>query len=314
MKIFGPPAATLTGLAVGDSLGMPFEMSPGHSPLLLGWQGGFENGKNNPFSSHLKAGQWTDDTQMAKALAGSLLREKTYSPADAARSYLAWYQSDDVRGIGGTTEKAMVRLASGFPWTQSGIAGAEGNGSAMRIAPLGLLFHCNIQAAAEMAAIDSRITHKSPDAEAGAMAVALGVAALLQGAQKEAVLSKVLEWLPDGLQLKYRLIGAEARIRHHLPERELADSISEMGVSGHVLDTVPAAFVAFMSTTNFRDAVRAAILAGGDTDTTGAITGALAGTYYGITQVAPFLENVELGSELRDLEMNLYVAARQVGP
>jgi ADP-ribosyl-[dinitrogen reductase] hydrolase len=291
---------------------MPFEMSACHSRELLHWQGDFLDGRNSPYTKWLKAGQWTDDTKMAKALAESLLAESTYSPADAARRYLAWYQSGDLRGIGTSTQAAMVKLASGIPWSQSGMPDAEGNGSAMRAAPIGLLFRYDIQAAAEMAAIDARLTHKTVEAEAGSMAVAAGVSALLQGASPRTVIRKALEWVPEKTQMKFRLMAAEARTLPTRPERELAETLCDMGTSGHVIDTVPAAFMAFASTKTFREAVRAAILAGGDTDTTAAITGALAGTYYGIEQVAPFLEKIEAAQELRDLEQNLFAAARPV--
>lgn len=312
MKTSGPKCATLTGLAVGDALGMPFEMSPALDPRLLAWKGGYLDGRNSPYTKELKAGQWTDDTKMAKMLAGSLLREDTYSPADAARSYLGWFRSGDLRGIGTSTHKAMSRLDAGFPWTQSGDPGAEGNGTAMRVAPIGVLFRFNIQAAAEMAAIDARVTHKSAEAEAGSMAVAVGVSSLLQGSTPQTVIGKVLEWMPEGSQMKFRLMAAQARAGPGRSERELADVIADMGVAAHVIQTVPAAFLAVAATTNFRDAVRVAILAGGDTDTTGAVAGALAGTYYGIEQVAPFLDQLEAAQELRDVEQNLFAAARTV--
>lgn len=308
-----PKVATLTGLAVGDALGMPFEMCGVHSNILLNWKGEFRDGRASAYTQDLKAGQWTDDTKMAKALAESLRAEGTYSPAAAAKKYLDWFQSGDLRGIGTTTQQAMTRLEAGYPWTQSGIVGSEGNGSAMRMAPVGILFRDNIQAAAEMAVIDSRITHKSPEAEAGSIAVAVGVAALLQGVPREALISKVLEWMPDDrLQLAQRLRTAQGMVKQGCSERDLANNLAEFGTSAHVVQTVPTAFLAFASTTSFRDAVHVAVLAGGDTDTTAAIVGALAGTFYGIEQVATLLEHVEGAKELRALERSLYKAARPV--
>lgn len=112
--------------------------------------------------------------------------------------------------------------------------------------------------------------------------------------------------------MKFRLMAAHAKTMPHRTERDLADTICDMGASAHVLQTVPAAFLAVASTTNFRDAVRAAILAGGDTDTTAAIAGALAGTFYGIQEVAPFLPGLEAAEELRNLEQNLFAASRPV--
>lgn len=323
MKIDGPKIATLTGLAVGDSLGMPFEMLHSLSDKLLSWNGWFKDAENNPLTAGLKAGQWTDDTKMARALAESLVEADTYSPADAAKRYLAWYKSNDLRGIGTTTAKAMSRLHAGMPWTQSGVAGSEGNGTAMRAAPLGVAFWRNIQAAAEMARIDASITHKSEMAEQGAVAVAVGVALIIEGrVSKQDLILKVLEWVPKG-QMHSRLLTAHRKsgIALRRPatsastrsaHRIFIDTLVELGTGAHVIQTVPAAFCAFVGSEDFQDAVELAVRAGGDTDTTAAITGALAGTYYGIEQVARYIDHVEDAEELRLLECGLLGVAKPV--
>lgn len=310
-----PAPATLTGLAIGDSLGMPFEMSKPSHPRLKAWGGGYEDGSASPYTKELGPGQWTDDTKMAKALAESLIEEKAYSPAGAARKYLEWYRSGDLRGIGTATYQAMKKLDMNVPWTQSGTPNAEGNGTAMRVGPLGLFYRFNIQAAAEMAAIDARITHDSHEARVGSVAVALGVTALLQGAIPETVVSKVLEWLPDS-EIRNRLREVERTFEYLIgsSDETVAEAIAKMGAKAHVIETVPAAFMALATTRSFKGALRAAILCGGDTDTTGAVTGALAGTYYGISQVQPFLDGLEAANELRAIEQALYDNAPQVQP
>lgn len=310
----GPQIATLTGLAVGDALGMPFEMLHSLSDKLLSWNGWFEEAGNNPLTAGLKAGQWTDDTKMARALAESLVEHETYSPADAAKRYLAWYKSNDLRGIGTTTAKAMSRLDAGMPWTQSGVAGSEGNGTAMRAAPLGVAFWRNIQAAAEMARIDAAITHKSEMAEQGAVAVAIGVALLIEHRiAKQDLILKVLEWIPKGV-MHSRLLTAhrKAPLGLNRKDRSFIEVLVELGTGAHVIQTVPAAFCAFVGSTSFADAVELAVRAGGDTDTTAAITGALAGTYYGIEQVARYIDKVEAAEELRLLECGLLGVAKPI--
>lgn len=314
MNATGHVPATLTGQAIGDALGMPFELLPNGHDHLRTWKGGFVSGRNSPFTRDLNPGQWTDDTKMAVQLAQSLRHEQTYSPVDASRRYLAWFHSGDLRGIGKMTRQALTRLDMNLPWTQSGGVGAEGNGTAMRVAPIGLFFRHNIQAAGEMAVIDARITHNSLEAATGSMAVALGVAALLQGATPEDLAHRIVDLLPpsrvrDGLvDIDMLDLGSDHR------EDALARKIADMGVSAHVVQTVPAAFAAFAATRNFHDAVRVAILAGGDTDTTAAITGALAGTYYGASQVEPFMAQLEDADVLRELEVTLYEDAPEPRP
>jgi ADP-ribosylglycohydrolase len=311
MKLDGPPAATLTGLAVGDSLGMPFEtMSRFEGPLLV-WNGWFEASKYHK----LDAGQWTDDTQMATALAESLLFMGTYSPAEAAKRYLKWHTSGDCRGQGGATGKAMAKLKAGLTWAQSGTPNAEGNGSAMRVAPMGLFFHRNIEAAVKMARVDSRITHGSLEAEVGAIAVAVGISLLAQhSATRDTLIHKVIEWTGStGTQVHARLFNVLGVLKRDLSTNEkVVDTLVEMGTGGHVIQTVPAAFLAFCATRSFKDAIECAIRAGGDTDTVGAITGALAGTAYGIEQVARYLQDVEGAEQLRALERRLYAEGPSV--
>lgn len=309
-----PAPATLTGLAIGDAMGMPFEMSKPTSPRLKAWSGGYEDGSRSPYTKDLKPGQWTDDTKMARALAESLVEEKTYSPAGAVRKYLEWFDSGDLRGIGTSTFKAMTRLKMNVPWTQSGTPDGEGNGTAMRVGPLGLFFRHNFQAAGEMAKIDAGITHDSHEARVGSMAVAWGVVGILQGAIPETIVSKILEWVPDS-EIRNRLKKVERDLEFLIgtSDESVAETIATtMGAGAHVVETVPAAFMAFGATRSFKGAIRAAILCGGDTDTTGAVVGALAGTYYGISQVEPFLAGLEAAAELRALEQALFDNAPMV--
>lgn len=312
MQISGPRQATLTGLATGDALGMPFETAHYRDKHLLAWQGEFL-----PSEHHgLEPGQWTDDTMMSKCLAESLVAHKVYAPADAAKRYAAWYDlgAPERRGRGKTTEKALCKLAHGLPWTQTGDPDSLGNGAAMRAAPLGLIYRENIQAAAEMARIDARITHRHPEAVHGAVAVAVGVAALCQGLQPFNILRAVVEWMPSNSKMYMKFHQAAAMTQRVLPKSgpnimPATELLVEVGTAANVLESVPAAFLAFVATKSYREAIETAVRAGGDTDTIAAIAGALAGTHYGFGQVAPYAEKVEAIAELRALEQNLYNAA-----
>lgn len=314
-----PAPATLTGLAVGDALGLQFETAEASDPKLVAW-----DGTMGPSEYHkLRKGQWSDDTMMSKLLAESLLAEGTYSPADAAKRYARWLASGDKRGMGKATEKALRRLLSGLTWVQSGEPGAEGNGTAMRAGPLGIFFAYNVEAAAKMASIDAQITHLSREAQCGSSAVATATAILAMGGDRYSFAHKMLEWLPEnslvlgGVEsvLKY----CEGRVWNKELEwdpdfrKEVLQQLQKIGTKCHVVQTVPAAFLAFMATSSYKDAIETAIRAGGDTDTTAAITGALAGTFYGIEQVRPYLSGLEDAEGLRALEEQLFERAPVVG-
>lgn len=301
--------ATLTGLAIGDALGMPFEMDHFTSERLMGWNGDYwPCAENHPFLNGLAAGQWTDDTKMARALSESLAEDRTFNPGDIARRYLAWFNSGDLRGIGSTTSKALTNLKQQKPWTNTGVIGSEGNGTAMRIAPLGLFYRNWPTAVAKMARLDATITHDSDAAREGSVAVAVAIA-LMVGKQypKAKLIPALLDILQPG-QIELRLRGTKAKVNRASQSIEAAYSVlTEMGAGGHVVETVPAAFLAFLATNTFADAVKIAIMAGGDTDTTAAITGALAGSFYGIDGIDGYYKkHLEDFDQLHGLERELY--------
>src|SRR5581483_8770138 len=156
----------LLGLAVGDALGAAVEFSPpGTFAPVVGYRAGGPHG--------LEPGEWTDDTSMALALADSIANA-SWDLNDQAERYLAWLQTGkySVNGrlfdIGMTTRFALLRFQqSGDAWTSGDpAAGASGNGSIMRLAPVPIayarLFPDRLGDLVERAVESSRPTHASP--------------------------------------------------------------------------------------------------------------------------------------------------------
>lgn len=274
--------ATLVGCAIGDALGNPFEMRPAASPMLKEWDGLFKAG--GTFWKG-EAGQYTDDTLMSIALASSLIEKEGFDVEHVAAQYLAWYETGNTRGIGTTTAAACVNLKLGALWNESGLTHsvdglpAGGNGTAMRAAPIGLFYRNNIGTLMESALLDASITHNSLEPKMGSIAVALATAFLSNGTHSQiGVLEEVKDILSESV-VKQKLELAYAHLKD---ETSPILALADIGVSGYVPETVGAAFYCFAATDNFKDAVVMAVKAGGDTDTTAAIVGALAGTYYGL--------------------------------
>lgn len=308
--------ATLTGLAIGDALGMPFETHPFSSTALHAWDGSFQSGASNTLQPDMAPGQWTDDTKMALGLAESLIEANTYSPVAAAAQYVGWFFSGDHRGMGKATRLALERLIRGHHWLDSGIQGAQGNGTAMRAAPLGLFYHRNPLAAAKAAVIDARITHASKEAEDGSAIVAAAVAILMrEDFNPKNLIQSTLYYTGFESEVASKLCDVrdffEDRKFDKVEERLKAafTLMLQMGTGAHVVQTVPAAFLCFLSTSSFKDAVELAIRAGGDTDTTAAITGALAGTFYGVEATSPYLDQLEDSHKLTHIDNLLYLTA-----
>ena len=263
----------LLGLAIGDALGMPFETRRPDDPFLKAWDGftylNSEYHKLNP-------GQWTDDTLMSTVLAESLIKHGRFVPEDVAGRYCQWYVEGPHRGMGKTTKLALQAIHFGVEWTHAGVKGAEGNGTAMRAAPLGL-FSKDPWKILDAASLDASITHKSREAEAGSEAVSLGVGLLASGTTKPRLVDNLLAFLKPS-KVKSQLMRIDRLWDDGLTAQE---ALVEFGTAAHVVQTVPSAFAAFLLTDSYLEAIQVAIRAGGDTDTTAAITGALAGAYYG---------------------------------
>ncbi len=300
--------ATLVGCAIGDALGNPFEMKPAASPALKSWDGLFKAGGT---FWRGEAGQYTDDTLMSIALSYSLVEKNGFEAEHVAAQYLAWYESGNTRGIGTTTAGAMVNLKMGAAWNESGLTQtidglpAGGNGTAMRAAPIGLFYRNDIETLLKVALLDASITHNAHEPKMGSVAVALATAFLANGTHSQiGVLEEVKDIVADS-EVKEKLVLAHSLLENKASHSE---ALAQIGTSGYVPETVGAAFYCFAATDNFKDAVVMAVKAGGDTDTTAAIVGALAGTYYGLegipSEYKDQVENFQLLQDLTDELVN----------
>lgn len=286
---------------------MPFETAKPNSERLLNWDGSYQASAYHK----LNPGQWTDDTQMSLALTKSLLEKGYYDPASVARNYLAWYQGSP-RGMGKNTAAAMQNLANDAPWHESGIVGAEGNGSAMRAAPLGAYFwrgSVRLASTAHWARVDAVISHNSREAKEGSVAIAVAVSHLCSGGSKETLIPRILEHLkPSNIAFSLKFI-------HTLMEdgEDFQQIIQDMswgvnGIGAHVVASVPGAISCFLYSSDFQNCIESAIRAGGDTDSTAAMAGAMAGSFYGYEAIPErYKAGLEDAEAIRDLELSLLV-------
>lgn len=287
----------LLGLAIGDALGMPFE---GLAPETIGAQCD-QVTKFLP-GYGLAAGQYTDDTIMALCMAESVVQEGCVAPEDIARRFVAWFDSGDLRGIGNICRESILNLKSGVSWRESGIRGewAAGNGTAMRIAPVGLLDCHDMGQLREDCWSTSIITHDNPEAVAGATAVAYVIAQLVTGdPDGESLLTGAADFVGDS-DVARNLLTAQGLLRSSTPT---AEALAILGTGGYVVETVASALYCFLRTPiDFSATVSAAVMGGGDTDTTAAVAGAISGTYNGLHNLPPQLvAQVEDSEKLQDL-------------
>lgn len=239
------------GLAVGDALGVPYEFSVRGTFKCTGMVG---NGTHRQY-----AGTWSDDTSMALCICASIKRLGIIDTADIAGRFRRWLEQGDftcdgrVFDVGVTCKRAIL---TGVPAKSYDDCG---NGSLMRTAPLAMLDHIEPYDIREVSAI----THAHPVAEWSCV-----------------TLCDMLRTIRD--------VGTPAKgdLRHrygYIASRPI-EAVKSDGYCEHTLE---AALWCFLNTFSYADCVLAAVNLGGDTDTTAAVAGAIAGVYYGFGAIPP---------------------------
>jgi len=210
----------------------------------------FEGMKNFPrykrFSLYPKHTRFTDDTVMSVATADAILFNRNYR--DVYKEYYARYPHAGY----GKTFKMWAKSPIKIPYN------SWGNGSAMRVSPVGWAFETETTVLEE-AEKSAAVTHNHPEGIKGAKAVALAIHMLRNGALKEDIEKRIPE------EFGYDV-------------HPLINDQWDVSCQG----CVPQAFAAFLEAEGFEDCIRRAIFKGGDSDTIAAIAGSFAEPYYGI--------------------------------
>jgi poly(ADP-ribose) glycohydrolase ARH3 len=318
----------LLGTFVGDALGMPFENWPperiardcGTPDRMLGarlWLRGYAvtfGALHGSFGgAPLGRGTYTDDTQMMIGVAESLAACGGFDGADMARRFVENY--DPRRGYGPGATKAIGGLRRGLPWDEVGKqlfngTGSFGNGAAMRAAPVGLLYHDDPAALRRLAELQASITHAHPLGREGAALQAFAVACALQrepgeGFDAAQFLAELRGFVPGDCEVFQNKLAQVADLLARQPAiREVVDAL---GNNVTAQGSVPAALYAFLANNrSFRDAVVYAVSLGGDTDTIGAMAGAVAGALHGVKAIpSDWWDALENGPKGRDYVQQL---------
>ncbi|WP_048306467.1 ADP-ribosylglycohydrolase family protein [Halomonas sp. PR-M31] len=289
----------LLGLAVGDALGAPLEFQ--RRERIIPITGMIEGGK-----FRMRRGEWTDDTAMALCLADSLLACDGLNAADQMAHYWRWANDGEnstrqrAFGIGKTVAKAVARYQrSGEPWCGSDALSASGNGSIMRLAPVAMRY-AGAPSLTVHAEASSRTTHASPLCLSACRLMALLLERALLGETTKS------RWLDT--------VGLESGDYHSMFMPLLAGEYrdkaeEEIRGSGYVLESLEAALWCLWHSDNFADAVLKAANLGDDADTTAAVTGQLAGAFYGVTAIpALWCRQLHAYDRIRDRAVKLHAA------
>jgi ADP-ribosyl-[dinitrogen reductase] hydrolase len=230
----------------------------------------------------LPAGTFTDDTEMALALAESLLAQRPpaqLDPTDLAQRFLIWYSAGPP-DVGVHIGQVLDRVARGEPWARAVEAvqahhpESAGNGSVMRCWPVAVAYWDDLPALLAASRLQSQVTHPHPECVAGSALVNAIIYFLLHGAVPRDAMAQALAAVGD-------LPPALRRTVEEAPRRLR----SELKNSGWVRHTLESAIWGLTTTGSFEEAVIQVVNLGNDADTAGAVVGALAGAAYGLEAV-----------------------------
>ena len=266
----------LLGLACGDALGRPVEFMSADAITA-------EHGRLDEMVGHgtwnQQAGTITDDTEQALCIARSVVEKRGFDPVDIATRFVAWYDSDPF-DIGRMTMQSLSRLKHGDEWNEAGQQVWEaspegqnaGNGSVMRCPPLAVPYVTDREKLVEVSRDSSRITHADPRCTDGCAILTLTVAGLLQNVDKP---------LQDALD---HVAGAPEELTAALEPIPRGAS-PDLQTSGYVVHSLQTALYDGLHADSATEAIVTAVNRGGDTDTIGAIAGAVAGARFGASDL-----------------------------
>lgn len=239
---------TVYGAACGDALGVPYEFKDRETFYCDGTMTGYGT-HNQP------AGTWSDDTSMMIATCDSIRRTHTVDVNDILLRFKNWFSNREYACGGSVFDYGLTTAAAILQGKGQNTISDNGNGSLMRIAPLAY-----IDWSEDCVFNVSAITHAHK---------------ISKDVCVEYV--RLLRDFIEGNTTREMLIAMFPDLANAAP--------SQIRSGGFVKDTMTAALWCFMTTNNYKDCVVKAVNLGDDTDTTAAVAGALAGTYYGYEDI-----------------------------
>lgn len=282
----------LVGLACGDALGRPVEF---RSPDWIADQHGTVTEMLAHGTHGQPAGTVTDDTDMALCIARSLVEQQAFDGQDIAGRFASWYD-DGPFDIGIMTTDAISEYKSGASWRDAGrevwqrrSEGANaGNGSIMRCAPHAIAFADDSDGLETVSTTSSAITHYDPRCRYGCVILNHTIAGYLRGDDQP--LSDAIARVEDDAPAE--LVETMRLVPDHADESHLENT-------GYVVHTLQTSMYDAVTADSPEDAIVRSVNRGGDTDTLGAVTGAIAGARFGVDALPDrWLETVQYREDL----------------
>lgn len=294
----------LLGVAVGNVLGIPVE-GWRRDAILRRFPGGLRD-----IDAAERDRPWDDDLAQTVLLAEALLDRNPLDLADLAERLVRW-QRENGRGIGALTRRVIAELAAGTPatdaarrvWEREG-RNAAGNGAVMRCSPVALRRRRSSDHLVEETRQSALITHYDPRCIASAIALNAALVCSLHGVRLD------LNELASCLENSGAPSEVSAAIRA-VPGAHLEDfDLSDPRTMGYTLKAMQVGLWALVQDADFESVLVAVVHAGGDTDTNGAVAGAIMGSRVGLGGIPQrWLDSIHQRERLVDLADRLFAAS-----
>lgn len=270
----------LYGLAVGDALGRITEFI---SLSAIKTKYGEKGIQDLPDPA-----LFTDDTQMSIAIAEALIKagEKDIESIMVAvkDEFIKWYHSpENTRAPGRTCLTGVANMEQGVHWSESGVAGSKGCGSAMRAAPIGYLYQNDPDKLREVAHATGICTHGHPTADAACIGAAYLVKLALDGIDPENMINDLLDFT-TGISSEWE--EAIAKVEKCLDWEEEEKALEYLGEGWIGEEAVALSLYCFLK---YPDSYEKVVIRGantnGDSDSIACIGGSISGAYLGIDAI-----------------------------
>ena len=249
------------GALVGDIIGSVYE---------------FQNTKSTDFELFTPNSTFTDDSVMTLAVAKWLMEDEVHSTAHLIRCMQELGDRYPNAGYGGNFGW-WLRQSNPAPYS------SWGNGSGMRVSPVGL-YAKTLDEALALSALTASVSHNHAEGVKGAQAVATSVFLCKEGKTKQ----EIKEYVEQNFGYNLNRTIAEIRPNYNF-------DVSCQG-------SVPEAIIAFLEGNSFEEVIRLAISLGGDSDTIGCMAGAIAACMYPIPDYMTEKCDSLLTEDLREIK------------
>jgi ADP-ribosyl-[dinitrogen reductase] hydrolase len=303
----------LLGLACGDALGRPVEFKSAEEIAS-------KHGEVTEMLGHGTHGQppgtITDDTEMALCIAESLVDHRGFDPADVADRFVDWLDSEPF-DVGLMTRDSLSQIRQGASWDDAGVDVWEsrpegsnaGNGSVMRCAPHAIAFRHFDAELTHVSQLSSAITHTDTRCRWGCVILNRTLANLICNERDPlGTALKGTYMAPDELRTALTLVQEIVT-----GDRDSTAFETQLTTSGYVVDSLQAGLYYGLTAESTEEAIIQAVNSGGDTDTVGAIAGAVAGARFGSPDIPNrWTKQIEESDRLKRVPQRLLTIRMQI--